>query len=104
VLHSLAVQILQRPDWQGSPVELAELFHLAKGNNRGLRCLIFSHQFGFELRLVFGSQAELLRSEVCLTDDKGAVDRGDMEGRADRRGLARVMAQPSEALRASGVR
>jgi hypothetical protein len=35
-----------------------------------VRCLIFSHQFGFELRLVFGSKAELLRSQVCRTDDE----------------------------------
>lgn len=53
-----------------APVELAELFQLAKGNNRRVRCLIFTHQFGFELRLVFGSKAELLRSQVCRTDDE----------------------------------
>jgi hypothetical protein len=51
-------------------VELAELFHSAKGNKRRVRCLIFSHQFGFELRLVFGSKAELLRSQVCRTDEE----------------------------------
>jgi hypothetical protein len=70
VLHCAAVQVLQRPDWNGAPVELAELFHLAKGNNRRVRCLILSHKFGFELRLVFGSRPELLRSQVCRTDDE----------------------------------
>jgi hypothetical protein len=49
---------------------MAELFHLPKGNNRTVRCLIYTHQFGFDLRLVLRSKAELLRSQVCRTDDE----------------------------------
>ena len=67
---AMAKQYLQRSDWHGEPKEMAELFHLAKGNNRRVRCLIFTHQFGFELRLVFASKGELLRSQVCRTDDE----------------------------------
>lgn len=66
----MTIPILQRPDWHGDPKEMAELFALAKGNNRRVRCVIFTHQFGFELRLLFGSKAELLRSQVCRTDDE----------------------------------
>jgi hypothetical protein len=65
-----SVNTLQRPDWHGEPREMAELFALKKGNNRRVRCLIFTHQFGFELRLVFGSKNELLRSQVCRGDDE----------------------------------
>jgi hypothetical protein len=61
------LNVLQRPDWQGEPAEIAELFRVVKGNRR-VRCLIFSHQFGFELRMLFGSRAELLQSQVCRTD------------------------------------
>jgi hypothetical protein len=61
----------QRPDWQGSPVELAELFRLVQGRNRRVRCLIFTHEAGFELRLMFGWNAELpLRFQVCPTNDE----------------------------------
>lgn len=57
------MQVLQRPDWHGSPVELAELFRLTKGSNhRSVFCLIHSQQFGFELRLLLGSKADFLRS------------------------------------------
>ena len=34
------------------------------------RCELWSHQFGFELRLVHGAESELLRSQVCRTDDE----------------------------------
>jgi len=62
------VNVFQRPDWHGEPKELGELFVLAKGNTRRARCVLFSHQFGFELRLVFGTPGELLQSQVCRTD------------------------------------
>jgi hypothetical protein len=61
-------QVFQRPDWYGEPKELGELFILAKKNNLRARCLLYSHQFGFELRLVAGAHGELLRSQVCRTD------------------------------------
>ena len=65
------MQILQRPDWQGEPKELAELFSLRQGSGtRRIRCLIYTHQFGFELKLLYGSKGELLRSQVCKTDDE----------------------------------
>lgn len=35
-----------------------------------MRCLIYTHQFGFELRLLLGSKADLLRSQVCRSDDE----------------------------------
>jgi hypothetical protein len=54
-------QVLQRPDWYGSPVELGELFVLTK-NKRKARCVLQSHQFGWEVRLFVGNQTEIVQS------------------------------------------
>jgi hypothetical protein len=63
-----AVQVLQRPDWHGSPVDLGELFVLLK--NRGeAKCSIRSHQLGWELQLIIGSQLEVVQTQVCRTQD-----------------------------------
>jgi hypothetical protein len=62
------VQVLQRPDWHGSPVELGELFVLKKGK-RTARCVLETHQLGWEVRLFIGSQLEVVQSQVCRTQD-----------------------------------
>jgi hypothetical protein len=69
VLGSPPVQVLQRPDWHGSPVNLGELFILHK-NRRQATCQLHSHQFGWELRLVIGSQLEVVQTQVCRTEDE----------------------------------
>ena len=63
------IDVLQRPDWHGSPVELGELFVLTK-NKRKARCALLSHQFGWELRLFVGRQLEVVQSPVCRTQDE----------------------------------
>jgi hypothetical protein len=63
------IQVLQRPDWHGSPVQLGELFVLTK-NKRKARCVLQSHQFGWEVRLFIGSQSEVVQSHVCRTQDE----------------------------------
>ena len=34
------------------------------------RAVIFSHQFGWEVRLLVGSQEDLVSSQVCRTQDE----------------------------------
>jgi hypothetical protein len=45
--------VLQRFAWTGSSVDLGDLFVLPKGT-RVVRGALFSHQFGWELRLLIG--------------------------------------------------
>ena len=56
----------QREHWDGHPVELGDTWVLRKGA-RLARCALFSHQFGWELRLMVG---ELVRSQVCRSQDE----------------------------------
>jgi hypothetical protein len=58
----------QRYDWHGSPVELGELFILKK-NRRQAVCKLRSHQFGWELHLLIGAQADIVQTQVCRTQD-----------------------------------
>lgn len=61
--------VLQRYDWHGFPIELGDLFVLTK-NKRTAGCLLLSHQFGWEVRLLVGSQLEIVQSQVCRTQDE----------------------------------
>jgi hypothetical protein len=63
------VQVLQRPNWHGSPVDLGELFILKK-NRRQAVCKLRSHQFGWEVRLFIGAQADIVQTQVCRTQDE----------------------------------
>jgi hypothetical protein len=65
----MTLHVFQRPDWYGEPKALGELFTLRKVNTIAT-CQLWSHQFGFELRLVMSPQAELLRSQVCRSDEE----------------------------------
>lgn len=68
MVDSPAVQVLQRPHWSGTPVDVGELFILHK-NRREAKCLLLRHQFGWELRLVIGSQLEIVQTQVCRSQD-----------------------------------
>jgi hypothetical protein len=59
-------QVLQRADWDGHPVNLGDAWTLRKAD-REARCALFSHQLGWELRLIVG---ELVRSQVCRSGDE----------------------------------
>ena len=50
-----------RDVWNGQPMEGGVAWTLKK-RNRVAECLIFSHEFGWELRLEVG---ELFRTQVC---------------------------------------
>jgi hypothetical protein len=63
------MQVLQRPDWHGSPVDLGELFILKK-NGREATFKLRSHQFGWELLSYVGRQLEVVQSQVCHSQDE----------------------------------
>ena len=54
--------VLQRPFWNGDPEKLRELFSLSKSDRAHARCTLWSHQFGWELRLTVNGS--LVRSQV----------------------------------------
>src|SRR5690349_12503058 len=64
----LMVDVLQRPNWYGQPVELGELFILKK-DGREATCRLRSHQFGWELRLFIGRD-EIVQTQVCRNQDE----------------------------------
>ena len=39
-------------------------------NRRKARAVIFSHVFGWEVRLLVGSQLEIVRTQVCRTQEE----------------------------------
>lgn len=59
---------LQRVTWHGEPKQLGEVFVLTKAARRAV-CELWSHQFGWELRLFIGAQTEIVQSQVCRTED-----------------------------------
>jgi hypothetical protein len=60
----MPLQVLQRPHWHGTPIELADVFRLHK-NRREARAALFTHQLGWEVRLLVGSQLEIVQTQVC---------------------------------------
>jgi hypothetical protein len=62
------MQVLQRTDWHGSPIDLSDVFILKK-NGRESRCKLRTHQFGWELVLFVGCHAEIVQSQVCRSQD-----------------------------------
>jgi hypothetical protein len=45
----MPLQVLQRPHWHGTPLQLRELFVLHK-NRREAKAILLTHQFGWEAR------------------------------------------------------
>ena len=62
--------VLQSALWHGTPREVAESWTLKKGQRRAV-CRMFTHVFGFELRLEVSR--ELVASQVCKTDEEVLV-------------------------------
>jgi hypothetical protein len=65
----MPIQVLQRPYWIGTPITLGELFILHK-NRREARAVLFTHQLGWEVRLVVGAQSEVVQTQVCRTQEE----------------------------------
>jgi hypothetical protein len=57
------MQVRQRPFWNGRPEEIREVFALTKADRATARCVLWSHEFGWELRLTVGGS--LVRSQVA---------------------------------------
>ena len=51
------------------PIELGDLFHLQK-NRREARASSFTHQLGWEVRLLVGSQLEVVQTQVCRDQEE----------------------------------
>lgn len=60
------MDVQQREQWNGEPAFLGNAWVMTKGT-RIATCGLFSHQFGWELRLTIG---ELLRTQVCRATDE----------------------------------
>ena len=58
----MPLQVLQRPLWNGEPIDL-QLAWIMRTSNNLARCTVSLHVFGWELRLE--AAGELVRSEVC---------------------------------------
>ena len=88
------VNVTQRPEWHGAPVELGELFAVRKGS-RVARCALRSHQLGWELSLFVGHQTEVVQSAVCRSQETVIEYWRGLEGCDDRKGLGiRESGQP----------
>jgi hypothetical protein len=68
------MQVRQRPFWNGKPEEIREVFSLSKGDRRTARFALWSHEFGWELRLTLNGS--LIRSQVAreFADILTAID------------------------------
>jgi hypothetical protein len=69
------MEVLQRPDWHGSPFDLGELF-IVKKNGRQATCKLRSHQFGWELLLFVGAHIEVVQTQVCRSQGE-VLDTGE---------------------------
>jgi hypothetical protein len=78
------IEVLQRGTWNGTPREIGDLFRVTK-NRRKARAVIFSHQFGWEVRLLVGSQEELVSSQVCRTREEVLSTGGRRKAEMSRR-------------------
>ena len=71
----MPLQVLQRPHWHGTPVDVGELFILHKGSRKAV-CRLLTHQLGWELRLFIGEQTEIVQTKVCR-DQEDVLSTGE---------------------------
>src|SRR4051812_13684404 len=74
--------VLQRPAWDGEPVRLSIVWTLTK-EGRAIQCVLYSHQFGWELRM--SSANTLVRSQVCRSRTSSSPHRSNGKARWTRR-------------------
>jgi hypothetical protein len=58
-------RLLERPDWNGTPVHVCDLFSLKNDRGRHVTCKLRTHECGWELRLFAGAPLELVQAQVC---------------------------------------
>jgi hypothetical protein len=83
----MALEVLQRPHWHGTPIELGDLFRLHKDRGEA-RAALFTHQLGWEVRLLVGSQFGSRADAGVPRSGGGAGDWGAVEGRSHGEGVA----------------
>lgn len=66
---AMPLQVLQHPNCHGNHIELGDLFRLQK-NRREARAALFTHQLGWEVRLLTGSQLEVVQTKVCRDQEE----------------------------------
>jgi hypothetical protein len=74
----MALTTLQRSTWNGDPTKQGDLFRVHKnrcGRQLQAVCELWTHQLGWELRLVV-NDGQLQRSQVCRSQDD-VIDAGD---------------------------
>jgi hypothetical protein len=74
----MALTTLQRATWNGEPAKHGDLFRVHKdrcGRQLQAVCELWTHRFGWELRLVV-NDGQLQRSEVCRSQDD-VLETGD---------------------------
>ena len=74
--HGLKIRVPQCPirpsnvpRWHGTPIEVGDLFRLHK-TRREARAALFTHQLGWEVRLLVGSQLEVVQTQVCRDQEE----------------------------------
>jgi hypothetical protein len=77
----MPLQVLQRLNWDGTPIELGNLFGLQK-NRREARAALFTHQFGWEVRLLIDAQLKVVQTHVRRNQQEvlttgAAMEEGD---------------------------
>jgi hypothetical protein len=65
----MPLEVLQRPHWHGTPIELGDPFRLQR-NHREARVAQFTHQLGWEVRLFVGSQLGVVQTQVCRNQEE----------------------------------
>ena len=65
----MPLHVLQRPNWHGTPIALGDLFDLHK-DRRKAKAMLFTHQLGWEVRLIIGAQTEIVQTQVCRTEEE----------------------------------
>lgn len=65
----MPLNVLQRFRWHGTPLELGELFVLHK-DRREARAVLLTHQLGWEVRLLVGTQLEAVQTQVCRSQEE----------------------------------
>jgi hypothetical protein len=65
----MALQVLQRPGWDGEPKGIGELFILRKDGREAV-CGLWTHWAGWECRLAVGNPDEIVQTQVCRTQDE----------------------------------
>jgi hypothetical protein len=64
----MLLQVVQRLDWRHA-IEPGDLFRLQK-NRREARAALFTHQLGWEVRLLVGSQLEVVQTQACRDQEE----------------------------------